>query len=240
MSFQGKSQSTHIDPGKLEQIRSHLEVWKFVNPPPNFWRFFANFFIYPSVVFEKLLSRERYPDTENQKMKPVKSPKSAKIDVLGYFKSKIPFAKFKKVPFFGKSLKKSTFFDRIFNLATGISTKHSGKLGFTGGILTEITQNDLQNIILTTILPCVFVFFQKYFLEQTFFFKVSVQISGVKKSMGPKRWSPKFQCEHFSNFPHRYPFTKMLFFTTFGNFLRFYEGITEHIIRALWSGSSGS
>ena len=32
----------------------------------------------------------------------------------------------------------------------------------------------------------------------------------------------------------------MLFSTTFENFLRFYEGITEHIIRALWSGSSGS
>ena len=98
-------------------------MWRFFNPPPNFWRFFAYFFIYPSVVFEKLLSREGYPITENQKMNPAKTPKSVKIDVLNHFKSKIPFAKFKKVPFFGKSLKKTTFFGRIFNLATGICTK---------------------------------------------------------------------------------------------------------------------
>ena len=172
---------------RQRRIAAQSGYMKICQPPPNFWRFFAYFFIYPSVVFEKLLSREGYPITENQKMNPAKTPKSAKIDVLNHFKSKIPFAKFKKVPFFGKSLKKITFFDRIFNLATGISTKHSGKLGFTGGILTEITQNDLQKIMLTTILPCVFVFFKNYFFGTNIFFKVSVQISGVKKSMGPKR-----------------------------------------------------
>ena len=54
--------------------------------------------------------------------------------------------------------------------------------------------------------------------------------------MGPKRCTQKIESEHFPNFPQRYPLTKMLFFTNFGNFRRFCEGTTEHTIRALWSG----
>ena len=51
-----------------------------------------------------------------------------------------------------------------------------------------------------------------------------------------KRYTQKIESEHFPNFPQRYPLTKILFFTNFGNFRRFCEGTTEHTIRALWSG----